>query len=222
MSAGKIVLLVFGIIFILVSFPLLVGGSVMVAIDRSLKDEEGFYSIHGLDVEANSPIIITAPADIHMENLWLWRYSNPVSVKVEAASKSGKDVFIGVARESDLRVYINGASYDEITSFSLYPEKIDQKHFPGNPSLPPPGNQSFWVASSAGSGDHELRWDITTGIFSLVLMNTDGSSPVKADVSVGIKIPPIVSAIGWGLLSGGIVFLIAGGVMLFFAVRRTQ
>lgn len=221
MSAGKIVLLVFGIIFILVAFPLLVGGGVMVAIDRTLRDDEGFYSIHGLNIDASSPIVITAPADIRIENLWLWRYSNPVSVKVAATSKSDKEVFIGVARESDLRAYINGASYDEITSFSIYPEKLDQKHFPGNPTLPPPESQKFWVASSTGSGNRELQWDITTGIFSLVLMNADGSSPIKAEVSIGIKIPPIISMIGWGLFASGIILLVAGGIMIFFAVRRT-
>jgi hypothetical protein len=50
-------------------------------------------------------------------------------------------------------------------------------------------------------------------------MNTDGSSPVSAKVSLGIRLPGIVSAIGLGLLIGGIVLLIIGGVMIFFAAR---
>jgi len=44
MSAGKIVLLVFGIIILLISFfPLLAGGGLM-WVEKALRDSEGFYT----------------------------------------------------------------------------------------------------------------------------------------------------------------------------------
>jgi hypothetical protein len=220
MNAARIVLLVFGILFVLAAFGLILGGGIVLAIDSSFKDEQGYFVTGFQPLEADSPVVISQPAEIRMQTGWDRRNRNPVTLKIEAYNdNSAKEVFIGIARESDLSQYLKDKAYDEITGFDFPADKIEVKHHEGASGAPLPGAQSFWVASTSGSGNQTLTWNIASGNYSLAIMNADGSSPVEAHVSVGAKIPGIVNAVGIGLLVGGIVLLVIGGVMIFFAAR---
>ena len=64
MSAGKIILLVFGIIGLLISIGLLVGGGTLLWADNTIKDSEGFYTTETIRIEKDSYAIVTGPADI--------------------------------------------------------------------------------------------------------------------------------------------------------------
>lgn len=221
MSAGRIVLLVFGILFVIVSFGLIIGGGVVLAIDSALRDDQGFYATDFVPVAApNSSAVITRSADIRLEPWWFMRHSRPVTIQIEASNNlPDRQIFIGIARETDLRAYLEDASYAEITGFSLYPYNIDFSYRTGTAEPPPPTDQDFWIASASGPDTQLLRWDVVTGTYSLVLMNADGSSPIDASVSLGVRIPQVLRNTGLGLLIGGIVLLAAGGVMIFFAAR---
>jgi hypothetical protein len=63
MSAGKIVLLVFGVIVLLVSFAFLVPGEVLMWAEKAIKDSEGFYSTKTISPERDSYAIVTKPAE---------------------------------------------------------------------------------------------------------------------------------------------------------------
>ena len=62
--------------------------------------------------------------------------------------------------------------------------------------------------------------DLESGSWSLALMNEDGSANVDLSIVFGAKIPWLFGT-GVGLLSGGVVGLALGFVMVFLAVRRT-
>jgi hypothetical protein len=59
---------------------------------------------------------------------------------------------------------------------------------------------------------------VKRGDWSIVVMNADGSRGVDAGVSAGANVP-ILSAVGWGALGGGLVLLIAAGALVFVGVR---
>ena len=44
MSAGRILLVVFGGLFVLISIGLLIGGAAVLAFDSTFKDSQGFYT----------------------------------------------------------------------------------------------------------------------------------------------------------------------------------
>jgi hypothetical protein len=219
MSAGRIVLLVFGILVVLLSFGLLASGGTLLAVDNSFKDNQGFYNTGTIPISAASPAVISQPANINM-NPAGFMHRNPVTIRVQATNPdTAKPVFIGIARESDVSNYLRGVSYDEITGFRGRFNQIDHIHFPGAAVAPSPTSQTFWIASVNGTGTQTLQWDVVSGNYNLVLMNADGSSPVHGDVAIGVKIPAVVHGIGMGLFIGGIVLLVIGGVMIFFAAR---
>jgi hypothetical protein len=220
MSAARIVLLVFGILFVLAAIGLILGGGIVLAIDSSFKDNEGFFVTGFQSLQADSPAIISQPAEIKWDTGWRMRDRDPVTLKVEAYNDNNtRPVFIGIARNSDLTHYLKGSPYDEITGFDFAAKDIKLRHFTGTAGPPLPAAQSFWVASATGQGHQTLKWDIASGDYSVVIMNADASAPVEAHISAGAKIPGIVHAVGLGILIGGIVVLIIGGVMIFFAAR---
>lgn len=219
MKAGRIVLLVFGILFVITSIGLLIGGGLLMTLENAFRDQQGFYSTNKVETQANSTAIITGPADFNIENVWV-RPNNLATIKVEAVNiNPNKAVFVGIARTSNVNSYLNGISYSEIREFPTRQDPILFRTFPGASSAPAPTSQTFWVASVSGTGTQTLEWDINDGRYTVVLMNADGTSPIDADVSVGIKVPGIVNAVGIGLLVAGIVLLLGGGVMIFFGAR---
>ncbi|GAG11842.1 unnamed protein product, partial [marine sediment metagenome] len=74
MSAGKIVLLVFGVIVLLVSLGLLLSGGALMWAERAIKDSEGFYSTKTIQLEKDSHAIVTKPADIDLKGDWEWPF----------------------------------------------------------------------------------------------------------------------------------------------------
>lgn len=224
MSAGRIVLLVFGILFVLVSFGLLIGGGVVLAMDNTFKDSQGFYTSGNIPVSSSTSVITTQPANIHIGSNWWFNPSNDLlTIRVEGtAANSGQPIFIGIAKQSDLTNYLNGAGYDEVRDFSftgLDTGSVSYTHHNGTAAVQAPTGQSFWVASASGPGTQTLQWNVTNGTYSVVLMNADGTAPVNAEASLGVKVPDVIHGVGLGLLIGGIVLIIGGGVMIFFAAR---
>ena len=220
MRAGRILLLVFGGLFVLISFALLIGGATVLAFDSNFKDSQGFYSTRFIPVQSESPAVVSQPADIHIGPGWFNENRNAITVKVEASGLvSGKPVFIGIARESDLNAYLNGMSYDEVSDVNFRSDVLHYIHHSGTNTITPPTGQTFWVASASGAGTQTVQWNVASGSYSIVLMNADGSAPLNAEVSLGLKIPAVLHGIGLGLLIGGIVLLLGGGVMIFFGVK---
>ena len=148
MRAGRILLLVFGGLFVLISFALLIGGATVLVFDSNFKDPQGFYSTRFIPVQSETQGVVSQPADIHIGPGWFNENRNAITVKVEASGLvSGKPVFIGITRESDLNAYLRGTSYDEASGFAFRSDGLDYFHHSGTNTITPPTGQTFWVAS---------------------------------------------------------------------------
>ncbi len=220
MSAGKIILLVFGIIGLLISIGLLVGGGTLLWADNTIKDSEGFYTTETIQIEKDSYAIVTGPADIDIEAGWDW--GDLVTFKVEGSNNDpSNQIFIGVARESDVDAYLSGVEYDEMTNLHIYPYSVDYQNHPGSIVPGTPTSQTFWAESTYGAGTQILEWELEPGSHSLVLMNDDGSVGIDISVVLGAKVP-LLFGIGIGFLVGGVVALSISILMIYFAVRRRE
>ncbi len=229
MKAGKIVLLVFGVIVLLVSLvPLLGGGGLMWA-EKALRDSEGFYTTKTIELDRDSYAILTEPANIDLEEEWewlpwvrSWGPSDFLTLKIEGSSSdSSKQIFIGVAEISDLERYLTDVEYDEITDFKFRRLNPKYTNHPGTSEPLAPTSQTFWTASAHGAGTQTLEWGIESGTYSFVLMNEDGSRGLDLEALVGIAVPSVLWGIGVGLLVGGLVVLVIAILMIYLAVRRT-
>jgi len=228
MSAGKIVLLVFGVIVLLVSLALLLSGGALMWAERAIKDSEGFYSTKTIQLEKDSHAIVTKPADIDLKGDWEWPFwggrcdpSDFLTLKIQGSSNDpSKQIFIGIAEVSDLKTYLKDVEYDEITRFRIRRRELGYTNHPGTSEPLAPTTQTFWTASAHGAGTQTLGWGIEPGSYSFVLMNDDGSRGLNLSTLVGVKVPPILWGVSVGLLVGGIVVLVIAALMIYLAVRR--
>jgi hypothetical protein len=219
-SAGRIVLLVFGIIVIVIAIGLVVAGSGALWANAALTDDDGYYTTRTLRLSSDSYAIVTEPAEVDLGSAWAWDWSRLVSFKVEGRNMDpAKGIFIGVAEEQDVLSYLSDVEYDELVDFQIDPDEFSYWNYPGSAAPAPPTTQAFWSESAHGPGTQELQWTLESGTWSLVLMNEDGSQGVDLRGVVGVKIP-WVFGLGLGLLIGGIVALVLGAVMVLLAVRR--
>jgi len=230
MSAGRIILLIFGILFILGSVPLLFGGGALLWVDIALTDDEGFITTETDRLERDSYAIVTESAHIDIDEEWNWGWGwnwdlgDLVTFKVEGSNNNDPNIFIGVANESDLVDYLSDVEYDEITHVSIQRHGLDVDYTHHSGSLAPAAPTSpqiHWEESVSGPGTQTLEWELETGTYSLVLMNADGSHGVDVDVALGAKVP-LIFGVGVGLLIGGVVALIIGILMVIFSLRGRQ
>ncbi len=224
MSAGKVILLVFGGLGLLVSIGLLVGGGALLWADNTIKDSDGFYTTDTIQMEKGSYAIVTGPADIDIEAGWDWGWGwdlgDLVTFKVEGKSNDpSNQLFIGIARESDIDTYLSGVEYDEIKRFHIWPDSVDYQNHPGSVMPGAPTSQTFWTESTVGAGTRILEWELQPGSYSLVLMNDDGSAGIDIDMVLGAKVP-LLLAVGVGLLGGGVVVLSISILMVYLSTRR--
>ena len=230
MKAGKIVLLVFGVIVLLISLvPLLAGGGLMWA-EKTLRDSEGFYTTPAIQLEKDSHAIVTGHANIDLGGDWEWlswgRRCDPsdfLTLKIEGSSNDpSKQIFIGVAEVSDLEAYLKDVEHDEITDFRIRRPSLGYTNHRGTSEPEAPTSQAFWTASAHGEGTQTLEWGIEEGTYSVALMNDDGSRGLNLAASVGVKVPPVVGGIGIGLLVVGLVLLAVAILMIYLGVRRPK
>jgi hypothetical protein len=221
-GAGKIVMLILGIIVILVSFAFMAAGGFLVWADVARTDGEGFTEIRSGHLERDSHAMVTEPVNIDVDE-WFWDWTPIDTIKVEGSNNNpSKGIFIGLAGESDLQAYLADVEYDEIIGFSFLGSDVDYENHPGNSTPAAPVTQSFWVVAPAhGAGTQSLEWELEKGAFSLALMNDDGTASVDLDVKFMAKVNHILK-IAIGSLVGGMVVLVGGVFMVYFAVRKRQ
>jgi uncharacterized membrane protein len=225
MSAGKIILLIFGVIGLLISISLLLGGGAILIADNIIKDNDGFYTTKTINLDRDSYAVVTGPTDIDFDVGWnsglLWDLGDLVTFKIEGSNEDSSDsIFIGIARESDIEDYLDDVEYDEIRRLHTNRLDIDYRNHSGDAAPEAPTTQTFWEESTYGTGTQTLKWELEEGSHALVIMNTDGSVGIDANMVFGAKVP-LLLGIGIGILVAGIIGLSISILFIVLAARRS-
>jgi hypothetical protein len=167
----------------------------------------GTFAITSNDVDLGTG---TRPKDWGVELGDLFR------VRLRAApAERGVPVFVGIGRTADVNRYLHGVSRDVVRDVDLDPFRVKYRTIAGGSEPGAPGDEDFWVAKSGGPGRRTVVWEPTSGNFTVVLMNADGSRGVDANASVGVSVHHLWAIVA-GLFVVGVI-LLAGGVALIVA-----
>lgn len=224
MSAGKAILLIFGVIVVLVSAGLGFAGGTLVWLDRTHVDDQGFVSSSPIHMERGSYAIVIGPieTDEVAVNVLKWIGVANTFVVEGSTRDSARQIFMGVAEDSDLKAYLGGVEYDD-PAFRGWPfpslKIVTYSKHAGVSEPAAPVTQSFWSESVHGPGTQILEWDTSAGSHDLVLMNGDGSAGLDLNVTFKVKAPGALLPIGIAILVGGTIGILLGGLMIFRAVR---
>jgi hypothetical protein len=220
MRAGKIVLIVCGALLAAVGFVFVAGGGTMVWAHTTQRDATGFYSTP-TELLQTPTYALTAQVDFGTHASQSdWVPVHPAgTVRVRAASANGDAVFIGIAPQSDVDRWLTGVAHEHVTSIDFGPFSTETQQMPGNQAATSPTGQSFWTASTSGTGTQTLKWPTESGRWSIVVMNAAATPGVSVDVSVGTNTGLLLPlGIGVGVL--GLLALAGATIMLLFGLRE--
>ena len=203
-GAGRVVLIVVGVIAALLSLPLLAGGTALVVVDQTQRDDDGFLMSPSEDFSTATYAIVSDSADVDFGGSE--RAARAILGDVRIRSESDRDVFVGIARDTDVEEYLNDVERSVVTDIGKDPE---YSHRPGDAPTSPPGDQDFWAVSTSGSGEQTLEWEPEDGSWSAVVMNSDGSRGVASELSIGAELD--------AALWVGIVVLVVGALLAALA-----
>jgi hypothetical protein len=216
-TAGRVVLVVLGSIAVLLGAALLAGGGALLWADQTQRDDDGFLSTPTELFSSSSYAIVSEPIDLVEADAGDWLWEDVLGdVRVRA---SGGDLFVGVGPTREIDGYLRGVEYDRLTDVNYDPFSADYEREAGDAPARPPGDEEFWVEITSGSGEQTLTWNAEPGNWSVVVMNSDASRGIAADVSVGAEASWIVW-VAIGVLVAGALFLLGGAAMIFFGARH--
>jgi hypothetical protein len=220
-TVGRILLVILGCVLALLAAGLLAVGGTLLWADRTQRDDDGFLTTPTERFESDSFAITSDSIDLfEAETHGDWVLSEGVlgDVRITGESAGGGDVFIGIADTDDVDAYLDGVAHDQVRNLDFDPFSVEYRRFPGGEPSGPPSEQTFWAASATGSGTQNATWHAESGNWTIVVMNSDASRGVAADVSMGAE----ANFLLWlwiGLLIVGLL-LLAGGVTLIVVGAR--
>ena len=223
MRPAKIVAIVIGAFLVLIGLAMFLPGLFLLGAYGVMKDDSGFVQTSTRAVSTDGYALVSPSVELNIgPNDWNWvPTGGKLAVRIVAAGTAGKDVFVGIGPADKVAEYLDGVGYDEISDYGWGSSDVGYLHIDGANPASPPGGQTFWVASSQGPGEQDLRWDIADGDWAVVIMNADGSAPVNATMSLGARFGILVT-IGIVVTVLGFIFLAGGIVLIIFGARRPR
>jgi hypothetical protein len=183
MRMTKLVAAVIGVPMVIGSFALAVGGGVALAVP----DDDGWISTPPVRLTTDAVALLGEDIEIdlgdHFDDGRTFIGWEAIPAKLEAVSRTDKDVFVGIARNADAQAYLDGVSTARVTSFDDDP---NTRYHDGVDSIAPPETRDIWMASSIDGG---LEWDVGDGEWAIVVLNTDGSAGVDVWLTGSARIP---------------------------------
>lgn len=220
MSAERIVLIILGVLALLGSVPFIFGGTAVLWVNSTLTDNEGYICTESVHLDSDSYAIVATPDDMDEDSDWFWWLGRFADLKIEGSNHGASEqIFIGIADARDVEEYLDDVAYDEMVEFSTEASEITYDSHTGDRGPVSPTNVSFWAASVYGIEKQTIVWEHEVDDYSLVIMNAEGADEVDVNMVFCVKIPQ-VGGFGVGILIAGIVLLIIGILMIFFAFRK--
>ena len=215
-GAGRVIALVLAGIVGLASLGLVAAGGAGIILDQTQRDSNGYLMTSATRYSTGTYAVVSASyrggvsGDVFVPRDLL----GTVRLRVT----SSRPVFVGIGPENAVNTYLSGVAH---TGRSNFAARGTFTTYSGRAPASPPTAQPFWGARTVGAGTHTLNWTPQTGIWRIVLMNANGSRAVSADVSIGARIPDLltisVAALGAGIL---LLLITSGAIYLIVRERR--
>jgi hypothetical protein len=125
------------------------------------------------------------------------------AVRIEITGSSTTAMFVGIASEAAVDSWLAGTAHDELAEVYGRVSDVRMRRSVGSVRpVPPPAEQTFWLASATGVGPLLVNWAPGDGRLAVVVANANGSVGVTTEGAVGVRVP-VLRPLGYGLLAGG-------------------
>lgn len=215
MRITKLLAAVIGVPMVIASIAMTVGGGIALAVP----DDNGWVSAGPLRMRTEAVGFVGEDLHIdfgdHATDGRTFIGWEAIPARVDVDSRNGKEIFVGVASTADAQAYLEGIAVARVETLDDNPDLVD---VPGASSVAPPETQDFWVATNAAG---EVEWSLAEGDWSVVVLNSDGTSGVDVAVTGSARIP-FLGVIGVVLIALGVIGTILGSLLTYFGVRTVR
>jgi hypothetical protein len=212
-GSGRQRRLVLAAVSLAVGLALLMGGVGLLWLDLR---KDGAGRVWGSSVPARTTGHALTSDVIHLDSSGPQRVAGSVidEVLVEVIPRGRNDVFVGIAPADDVAAYLDGVAHQQVGSFgsggetwAWFGDGVTTSR-PGGLLPAPPGSMEFWLARSSGPGAQLTDWPLVDGDWVIVVMRTDGSADVEAELRVA-AVAPDLAWFAPAVLLGGVILVVA-------------
>jgi hypothetical protein len=222
MTAGRIVLIIFGALSLVLGLAFAAGGGVIVFAQAAFRDAQGYFHSSFQPFSSSGYALTSQHIDLGSEpDRGGFQLGDVIELRLRVRSVTASPVFIGIGPAADVDNYVAQIEHDDVTDVSEHPFRVTYDHIPGGGPPDDPLQKQFWAVQRSGPGEQTVIWRPRAGDWKLVVMNADAGQPVDVRFQVGVKVR-YLGAIAAGLLIAAVVFWIGGAFMLYFGVRRPR
>jgi hypothetical protein len=219
MRAGRIVLLIAGVLIALLGLSTFTAGTGALWAHTLQQDADGYLTSPDFRLEGSGHALTVE----HLELLdapgaWSWRDQFDLRLQVTPENAT-QDVFVGIAPDAAVERYLDGVAHDEITQIAA--TDVDYRTEPGARTPEPPAEQEFWAASTEGPGTQTLNWTAEPGTWAVVVMNADATPGVEVGAAAGARTDALLPVSLW-LLAIGLALLGGGTAMVIIALTGAR
>ena len=216
MRGGRVLLVAAGALTLLIGLGVTSAGAGLLWANATQRDATGYFNSPSEVLQSGGAALTSSVNFTMRPGPGDWFTLTPLgTVRVRARVAGG--TFIGIATTAAVDTYLAGVPYDRVATVSVLPFRPEYEYVAGSGTPGRPAAQHFWAESATGGGVQQITWKPTAGRWSLVVMRADAGRGVVADVAVGTN-TGVVMPLGVGLAGGGVLLLVAGGLMLGFGI----
>ena len=220
MSAGRVILIVLGSIGVLFGLALVAGGGFLLWADRTQR-EDGYLTTPTERFATPTYALTRTRLEVDTDGAgWVLNDSWFGKVRIRGESAGRRTLFMGIGPEAAVAKYLGPVAHANVEEIDFDPFRVTYLPVTGGTPQGPPTDQRFWAASASGVGTQTLTWKVREGDWSVVLMNSDGSRGVAANIDVGAKMSFLLWVAIGGLLGG--VLVTGGSAALVVLAARTR
>jgi hypothetical protein len=220
-KATSLAAITFGVLAVLVGAALFWGATTVLVGDR---DAEGFYMSESYAFEVPTRAIVSADvrALTDVPAGFTSGIADPGELRIRSTTASPEGLFIGIATTVDADHYLGKVPLHEVTALDFDGSSIAEVEFEAQQATgvpAPPGDSAIWVAWTASDQSQTLDWEIEPGDWTAVVMNSDGSFGIDADLAVGAGYGG-TAALAWPVAVIGLILLAGGLYAMYRGLRR--
>jgi hypothetical protein len=219
-KAGRIVLLVVGVLLVVLGFGVGLAGGGATWAHLAGRDADGYVSTPAFELVTDSAAISAEHLDLVTEpGDWAgWVRRVDLRLTVEPADADAA-VFVGLAPRAAVEAYLAGVAHDEVASLDVRGSGYERTD--GDRPLVAPWVHGFWTVSATGEGTQVLDWPAEAGSWAVVIANADGSSGVAVEATAGVRTEALLP-IGLGLLVVALLLIAGGSVLIVLALPHDE
>ena len=206
-SGLRIVTVVVGSVLAVSTCTVLLAGLALAVLGAAVRDDDGYVMSSREQLDSHGAAIVSESVNLR-DSVWedvLGR------ARIEASSRSGGSVFVGIARTADVEAYLSGVAHSVVDDSVVLDDQPEGRAVIGKGRATPPAEQGFWAVSATGTGTQTVTWKVEQGDWTVVVMDSSGRSPVDADVAIGSTLPVLD-------LPGALLLLLGAGLGLLAAL----